>query len=776
MSITNADQQIRVELTKLLFAGFPFVFAASLVVALALVAVQSPVIDGHMLAGWFALWAVAFTGRLTLALAYHRASAESRATRPWLRHFQLGALVGGLAWGAAGVLLFPANSLVHQVFLCVVLAGVAAGAIPSLGAVWTVSVVFVVATLAPMMLYLPFLDSPLSLPIPPLWALFIAALIVASRRLSRSTRENIGLRVEMSTREAALRESEELYRLIFSQAPLGILHFDADGRIVDCNEKLVEIIGSTRNRLIGFNMLSNLSDDNMKAAVHQALKEGSGYYEDTYRSVTADKETPVRVFFNGVRDNLGHITGGVGVVEDFTERKRTEALVQQQAHYDALTELPNRRLLLERLEQALARCRRHGHVGALLFLDLDHFKRINDSLGHAVGDEILRAVARRLSETLREEDTAARLSGDEFVVLLSELGNRREEAMAQAQGFAGRVQHILGAPYEIRGFRLQVTPSIGLALFPRLSATAHDILRHADAAMYRAKAEGRATYRFYLPSMQAEADQRLALESDLRRALERRELSLHFQPLVDRSGAMVGAEALVRWFHPGRGNVAPTEFIPLAEQTGLILSIGEWVLREACLAIAELDGDERGPEAPRIAVNVSPAQFRQADFVQQVRQNLDAAGISGSHLTLELTEGVLIEDLGDATEKMRALKALGVRFAVDDFGRGYSSLTYLKRLPLDVLKVDQDFVRDIAVDANDAAMVDTIITMARHLGLASVAEGVETVEQLDFLMEKGCDVFQGFYFSEPLSQAELAGFIERSAGGPKPESTHVTGP
>ncbi|MBA1146307.1 EAL domain-containing protein [Ectothiorhodospiraceae bacterium WFHF3C12] len=755
-------QQVRSEQTRQLYDGFPLTCVISVAVAMLLAATQATTMQGPMPAIWLGLVLGAYGARTLMYRSYQQRADRQRGDSVWLGRYQIAVILTGLAWGSAAFLIFPPDNLPHQLIVSVILAGVAASGVTTLAPVWTAAAIFIIPVLTPLMLRYAWFEPSVALPMVPAWGLFLLLLLLTGRRIHATNLANIRLRLEMAVRQTALRESEELYRLIFKQAPLGILHFDADGNIIDCNEKFVEIIGSSRDRLLGLNMVNDLRDDAMKQAVRDALSTGWGYYEGTYESVTADKATPVRVFFNGIRDDVGEITGGVGVVEDFTERQRAEALVERHAYYDALTELPNRRLLLDRLEQALSRCRRHGHSGALLFLDLDHFKRINDSLGHGVGDEILRGVAQRLGQALREEDTAARLSGDEFVVLLPELGDRSEEAMAQAQGFAGRVQKILESPYEIHGFRLQVTPSIGLALFPGDADTAQDILRHADAAMYRAKAEGRATYRFYLPSMQDEADERLALESDLRRALDRRELSLNFQPLVDRNQYLVGAEALVRWFHPVRGSVKPTDFIPLSEQTGLILNIGEWVLREACLAIAELGAETPDGTLPRISVNVSPAQFRQADFVERVRQTLDAAGVPGNALTLELTEGVLIEDLAEATAKMHALKKLGVRFAVDDFGRGYSSLTYLKRLPVDVLKVDQDFVRDITVDSNDAAMVDTILTMARHLGLSSVAEGVETPEQLAFLMDRGCEIFQGFYFSEPLSQAAFARYLRAS--------------
>lgn len=442
--------------------------------------------------------------------------------------------------------------------------------------------------------------------------------------------------------------------------------------------------------------------------------------------------------------------------EDITERRKAAELIEHQATFDTLTDLPNRRLLLDRLMQALARCRRHGHQGALLFLDLDQFKHINDSLGHPVGDALLQEVSRRLKKSLREEDTSARLGGDEFVVLFSELNDNPKQAAQQAQAGAEKIQSRLAAPYTIHNHELHITASIGIAMFPMKDEDADDIVKYADTAMYRAKEAGRNTIRFFLPSMQLAAQERLRLQNDLRQALLRNELQLHFQPQVDTYGNIIGAEALLRWQHPERGNIAPICFIPMAEETGQILTLGEWVLESALYRLKAWTDNIAESSLRNLAINVSPRQFRQEDFALQVKRILDLTGADPHRLTLELTEGILLENLEDTTHKMRTLKRLGIRFSIDDFGTGYSSLAYLKRLPLDEIKIDRSFVCDITTDPSDANLVETIITMAEHLGLEVVAEGVETEEQLEFLRGKGCRIFQGYYFSKPRSVEDFA--------------------
>jgi len=450
-----------------------------------------------------------------------------------------------------------------------------------------------------------------------------------------------------------------------------------------------------------------------------------------------------------------------GTLRDISERKLAEAHIERLAYYDALTDLPNRRLLTDHLERDLARARRHKHFGAMLFLDLDRFKNINDSLGHHVGDALLQEVARRLASDLRLEDTVSRLGGDEFVMLLSEMGDEPSNAASQAQTKAEQVQQNLSKPYKILGHDLHITPSIGVAIFPSdddPNENSNDILRHADTAMYRAKDDGRDSIRFFLPSMQAAADQRLGIEKDLRFALERQEMMLYFQPQVDRDGRIVGAETLLRWKQPEKGFISPADFIPVAEATGLILPIGLWVLKMSCLQIKAWT--DQGLSIGHLAVNVSPRQFRQPDFIRQIYQVIAETGADPQQLGLELTEGIVIDNISDTIEKMQALKRMGVELSIDDFGTGYSSLAYLKKLPLDIIKIDQSFVRDIQTDESDAAIVETIISMAHHLDLKVIAEGVETDFEYDFLNQRNCGGYQGYYFSRPVPEKDFTPILK----------------
>jgi len=444
------------------------------------------------------------------------------------------------------------------------------------------------------------------------------------------------------------------------------------------------------------------------------------------------------------------------LAHDVTGRKRADEEIERLAFHDVLTGLPNRRLLIDRLAVAIATTARAGEHGALLFIDLDNFKDLNDTLGHDRGDQLLQQVAHRLTRCVRGADTVARLGGDEFVLMLEGLEADPTAAAVQAEVIARKILAALNQPYLLDGREHNSSPSMGVALFGDAQDTVDELLKRADLAMYRAKVEGRNTLRFFDPQMQASVLARASLEADLRLGLQRDELVLHFQPVVDARARMIGAEALVRWRHPQRGMVSPADFIPVAEQTGLIVPLGQWVLRQACETLRDWAGQSALAHMS-LAINISAREFRSAGFVDQVREALADTAIDASRLKLELTESMFLHDADEIAEKMRQIKSLGLSFSLDDFGTGYSSLSYLKRLPLDQLKIDQSFVRDVLDDPDDAAIVRTILTLAHSLGLAVVAEGVETRGQRDFLALNGCRQFQGYLFGRP--SAELGDFV-----------------
>jgi len=557
--------------------------------------------------------------------------------------------------------------------------------------------------------------------------------------------------------EGELRLSEARFRSLSDLSSDWYWEQDADYRFTHFSGdemrqslRLDELVGHVRWSVPALNMTEE------DWAAHRALLDARKPFRDLeLQRVQADGAV-YWTSMSGVPviDVDGTFRGYRGVGRDISERKRVEAQIRRLAFFDVLTGLPNRRMLTDRLAKACVQAHGSGQHAALLFIDLDNFKDLNDTQGHHTGDRLLVQVAQRLKACVREGDMVARFGGDEFVVLAEGLAQDAMAAAQEAGTLARAIIEALSQPYALEATAHHSTPSIGLALFGTASHSVDDLLKHADLAMYQAKAAGRNTVRFFHPAMQEAVRARSALEAQLRQGLQSNELLLHYQPLVDRAGRMIGAEALVRWQHPQRGLVPPAEFITLAEQSGLILPLGQWVMEHAC---AQLVAWSRSAATRHLvlSVNVSVRQFRQADFADQVLNALRRSGAQARLLKIELTESLLLNDAEEVIAKLDLLRAHGVGFALDDFGTGYSSLSYLKRLRLDQLKIDRSFVRDVLTDPNDAAIVRTILALAQSLDLDVVAEGVETTGQFDFLQRHGCHAFQGYLFGRPSTAAVL---------------------
>jgi diguanylate cyclase (GGDEF)-like protein/PAS domain S-box-containing protein len=530
----------------------------------------------------------------------------------------------------------------------------------------------------------------------------------------------------------------------------GIMVTDAKGIILRVNQAFTDLTGYSAGDAVGRTpamLKSGRHDQAFYADMWRQLAATGAWYGEIWDRRKNGEIFPKWQTISAVRGLDGQITHYVAAFTDISESKAAEDEIRQLAFFDPLTRLPNRRLLLDRLQHGLAASARNRHHGALLFIDLDNFKNLNDSLGHDKGDLLLQHVAARLTECVRAGDTVSRLGGDEFVLMLEDLSENQRDAAAQAEVVGEKIVEALNQDYQLGTQEYHCTPSIGITLYCGQDASVDELLQQADLAMYQAKAAGRNTLRFFQPDMQSAVTIRSTLEADLRKGLREHQFMLFYQPQVSAEGQLIGVEALVRWRHPLRGLVAPSEFIPLAEETGLILPLGLWVLETACARLA-VWGKDPGKAHLTMAVNVSARQFHHQDFVDQVMATLDHTGANPQRLKLELTESLFLTDVEDTIVKMTELKAAGVSFSLDDFGTGYSSLSYLKRLPLDQLKIDQSFIRDVLTDPNDAAIARTIVALAQSMGLAVIAEGVETEAQREFLASHNCCAFQGFLFGK----------------------------
>ncbi len=561
--------------------------------------------------------------------------------------------------------------------------------------------------------------------------------------------------------ERRLAEEELRVAATAFEAREGMMITDPEGNIVRVNKAFSEITGYNGDDVIGKNprfLASGRHDKHFYQEMWRAIIAEGSWRGEIWNRRSGGEIFPEWLTITAVKNDLGKTTHYVSTLTDISELKQHEERIHNLAFFDPLTHLPNRRLLQDRLEHAIATSQRQRHLGALLFIDLDDFKTLNDNRGHHIGDLLLIEVAERLRNSVREQDTVARLGGDEFIIVLEGLNISRNEAAAHARQIAEKILTNLNQVYLLEQREYFNTPSIGICLFGDVSVPTDELLKQADQAMYHAKAAGRNTLRFFDPEMQSMAAQRFALQHELREALQQQQFKLFYQPQTNTAGHVIGAEALIRWLHPQRGMVSPLEFIPLAEDSGLIVPLGNWILETACQQLVQWSKESTAAHLS-IAINVSARQFQQHNFVEQLQQILTRTGADPHQLKLELTESMLVDNPEDITTKMDALKTHGIKFSLDDFGTGYSSLSYLKRLPINELKIDKSFVNDILTDPNDAAIARMIIRLAQSMELKVIAEGVETKEQRDWLEQEGCFKYQGYYFGRPMPVEKFDEYI-----------------
>ncbi len=557
--------------------------------------------------------------------------------------------------------------------------------------------------------------------------------------------------------EAQLHAEREmsLVAQVFANSLEGILITDQNGLIVRVNRAFSEVTGYAPEDVIGHKpslLRSGLDQETLFARISPRLDEGGHWQGELVNRRRDGTLFPASVSISALRNSYGELQGLITSFRDITESKGSEERIRHLAYYDPLTALPNRSLFNDRLQQEIQRAQRSNRLVALLFLDLDRFKEVNDSMGHGVGDQLLKQVADRLQQCVRADDTVARMGGDEFTIILGDLPSRAR-AISAATSVAEKIMQALAQPFWLIGREVFLSTSIGIALCPYDGEEAPLLLRNADTAMYHAKESGKNNFQFYAEAMNARSAERLDLQSALHRAVIDEQFELRYQPIVRLSDMqLIGAEALLRWRHPQKGLIAPNEFVPIAEESGLIVPIGAWVLDEACRQLAAWQAD--GLVIERMAVNLSARQFSDGNLSGAVIHALDNSGVDPGRLELELTESILMDDVGHSLGQLQDLKAMGVRLAIDDFGTGYSSLNYLKQFPLNCLKIDRAFVRQLA-DEQDQRIVQAIIALARSFQLEVLAEGIENAAQLQALHALGCDKAQGFYFSRPLTGDEF---------------------
>jgi len=740
------NEQIAIAYKQAFASIFPLFFGAFVVLFLFY---KTHLTDFVLL--WFSVVLGTLIWRIWLLTDYRR-NFHRFDYSVWERRFKYVMYSSALIWGSASFFIFQTSNHLHHFFIIFLLTGIASVASGTLASLLGLTIVFLSFLLTPIFIVMFFHGEFEGQMMGMLVLAFYMLLVSAAKRINTNIMNALTSKILHQKAANALALSEERFETIFKEAPIGIFYYDTDLIVMETNNEMLQALQIPRETMIGLD-LKALPDTRLSEALNVSVNGQKGFYEGPYKSMIVELKMWISLRTSPIYDAERRIIGGVGIVSDITERMNAEEKIKHQAYFDALTNIPNRVLLKDRVDQSLAHYRRYGSLIAIMFLDLDHFKSINDSLGHYIGDLLLIETANRLKHICREGDTVARLGGDEFIILLNELGSDPMVAATRAETVAEKIHEVFSVPFDIGlAEPISTSSSIGIVLVGSKEQTSDDLLKFADTAMYQAKKEGRNTTRFYQEEMDQWIKKRLFLENALRSAVKNNELELYYQPVIEmKTKQIIGAEALLRWNHPELGLIMPDEMIEIAEESGLIVGIGEWVLREACTQFVRWRAENlRQSHIDRIAVNVSAVQFRQSDFVDKVIRTVAETGLVPSMLELELTESTVIDNIDIVIEKMNRLRLAGIGISMDDFGTGYSSLGYLKKLPFTTLKIDRSFIRDIVSDTDDAALVETILSMASILKFDVIAEGVETIEQFKFLESHGCQYFQGYLCSKPV--------------------------
>ena len=748
------SQKITIESTQFLFKNAQKSFFTSIFVSAILLYSLKNSVSLNASVTWLSLLLLAYFTRAAVVYFFHRDDNKQQRIKIWLNRFRLSTVACGAAWGLATYYIFPVNDFELQAFLILALAGVCAGGLINLSVDSITASVFAGALwlVASPAYFLH--ESNASLLIFVLLAAFIVYVGLASKQLALNLIETIGLKLTAEQKEQEITHLTQRQSLHLEQTSMGVIECDAHLNITTWNKACTHIFGYAPAEMLGKPMHFLLPDLNGLAnndAIH-LLTKGNGNIKQL-KDVLGEI-IHCELMTTALKNADDSVMGLAILVQDKTAFMASQQKIHQLAYFDTLTNLPNRGLLIDRINQSIAVNKRSKTYGMLAFIDLDHFKAINDIKGHDAGDHLLKVIAERLQTNLRKQDTAARLGGDEFVLVLSDIGKTKKQAEAFSKKIIEKIMHAIKVPVQYDGYQHQSSASVGVCLFNDDNLEADELLRRADVSMYLSKKQGRNCYQYYDDSLQPKYEYQLKLKHDLNHALENNQLQMYLQGQYNRDSDLIGAEVLLRWEHPELGMVMPNDFISIAEETGLIVPIGYWVIEQACLLLKQWE-HAIVSEDFSLSVNVSAIQFGHPDFIEKLRLAIQQSGCDATKLCIELTESAVINSLEDLTDKMNRIRAMGVSLAIDDFGTGYSSLSVLKDLPLNELKIDRSFVKDFTTNPVDLTIVQTILQMGKNLNLRIVAEGVETESQMNYLSNYGCNMFQGYFFARPCSQADF---------------------
>lgn len=679
-----------------------------------------------------------------------------------LSQYRIGILANALMWGVSTIFLYPPSNTEIIFYYIFIIMGVTAGAIIIHSIDLKSSVFYPVFILIPLIYSLSSDDLSITYPILSGTILYLFFILISMKKVSRDRQNLLAYNYDLMVSEKEKASSEERYKLLLNHSPIGIVHYDKNLKVDYCNQRFLDIIGIEQKALKQIS-LDNLEDKKPLESVKKALKGSMSEYNGFYKMSFKPKNLWISMLSSPVKNSQKEIIGGVSIIQDMTEQKNTEDEIKNLAFYDPLTRLPNRRMFIQSLEESIINAQREKNHGAIMFLDLDRFKSLNDTLGHNYGDMLLKAVASRLKKCIKETDIVARFGGDEFVILLCGLDKSITKMKNDTEEIAKRVLNAINKPFDLSGHIYKSSPSIGIVVFGDKNESQENLIKYADIAMYQAKKSGRNRIKIFDPSMQLEIIKRVNLENKLQNAITNKEFIFHYQPQVDKNGKIYGVEALIRWQSLDGTLIYPGDFIAIAEESELIVGIGFQALE---LAFTQLYSwqEHQILKDIEMSINISATQFKHKDFVSKFLSLADTYKINTKLIKIEITEGTLLECSEQTIQDMLNIRSKGIRFSLDDFGIGYSSLNYLKKLPIDELKIDQTFVRDIEEDLNDRAIIKTISAIAKSLDFNLIAEGVENKEQKELLIELECENFQGYYFAKPMPTKKLEEEICKNNG------------
>jgi diguanylate cyclase (GGDEF)-like protein/PAS domain S-box-containing protein len=752
------------ERVKYLYNAVPVIIGIHFISMLLFALIMWQYVDNYTLVVWVITMVVVILFRIYHYILYSNTSEEElqQNSRVWLHRYYTYILIGGGLWGSTALLLFPQGELLYQMVVVLFILGLTATALGIISASWYLVIAYALLSFAPLIIRLSWMQDPIYQTLAYIVTVLGILMIFTAKHFGGVIDAVIQNKQALSQTMDELANEKNRFSLLLDNAPIGIFYYDQELRITDLNKRLESILQlDHRESLIGYD-LNTVADRRILPALQNIIDKKEGHYEGPFYSSIAERSMYIELRTVPITDTNENVTGAICFFKDLTTEMEAKEAIEQNAFYDPLTKLPNRVLFSDRILLAIEQSKRHRFRCAVLFIDLDHFKQVNDNLGHYIGDQLLYKVSQRLLERVRSEDTVARIGGDEFLVLLNGLSYDEEEAERVAIDVANDLINAVRGEYRVEEHDIIISASIGVHIFSGQSGeNPATIIKYADIAMYQAKRTGRNRAERYHEDFENTQQELLAMEKELRRALDEEEFEVYYQPKVSvKTKRIEQVEALIRWDHPERGLLMPDQFIAFAEACGLILRIGEWVMQQSMRQMKRWQNDGAALSIKSVAINVSTPQFEQPDFVDNVKKLIEKTKVSPSSIEFELTESVMLDNSLGAIDKIRELEEFGIHIALDDFGTGYSSLSYLKHLPISIIKIDRSFISDLKYSQNSFMIVKTIISIAKNLNLTVIAEGVETEEELKILQELDCDYYQGFLCEKAVPAPELETLLE----------------